>query len=102
MRDLLRYSSGAFPLRNPADILYCKKRCDCTQGYSTGLFAVCLRWILVRDPKGEFKTRALLCTDLDTDPQKTVCWFVMRWQLEVTFQEMRTHLGFETRDNSRN
>ena len=65
--------------------------------YSTGLFAVPVRWVLVRDPKGEFKTQALLCTDLEADPQKIVCWFVMRWQLEVTFQEMRRHLGFETR-----
>jgi DDE superfamily endonuclease len=64
--------------------------------YSTGLFAVPLRWVLIRDPKGEFKTQALLCTDLETDPQKIVSWFVMRWQLEVTFQEMRRHLGFET------
>jgi DDE superfamily endonuclease len=64
--------------------------------YSTGLFAVPLRWVLVRDPKGEFKTQALLCTDLDADPKKIVCWFVMRWQLEVTFQEARRHLGFET------
>ena len=64
--------------------------------YSTGLFAVPVRWVLVRDPKGEFKTQALLCTDLDTDPQKVVSWFVMRWQLEVTFQEVRRHLGFET------
>lgn len=46
--------------------------------------------------KGEFKTQALLCTDLDADPKKIVSWFVMRWQLEVTFQEMRRHLGFET------
>jgi DDE superfamily endonuclease len=64
--------------------------------YSTGLFAVPLRWVLVRDPQKEFKTQALLCTDLNADPQKIVCWFVMRWQLEVTFQEMRRHLGFET------
>jgi len=64
--------------------------------YSTGLFAVPLRWVLVRDPRGEFKTQALLCTDLGTDPHKILCWFVMRWQLEVTFQEMRRHLGFET------
>ena len=55
-----------------------------------------MRWVLVRDPKGEFKTRALLCTDLGADPQKFLGWFVMRWQLEVTFQEMRRHLGFET------
>src|SRR5215204_6363279 len=64
--------------------------------YSTGLFAVPLRWVLVRDPRGEFKTQALLCTDLGADPQKILSWFVMRWQLEVTFQEMRRHLGFET------
>jgi hypothetical protein len=64
--------------------------------YSTGLFAVPTRWVLVRDPQGEFKTQALLCTDLKADPQKIVSWFVMRWQLEVTFQEMRRHLGFET------
>jgi hypothetical protein len=60
------------------------------------LFAVPLRWVLVRDPKGEFKTQALLCTDLDADSQKIVSLFVMRWQLEVTFQEMRRHLGFES------
>jgi DDE superfamily endonuclease len=64
--------------------------------YSTGLFAVPVRWVLIRDPQGEFKTQALLCTDLEADPQKILCWFVMRWQLEVTFQEVRRHLGFET------
>ncbi len=64
--------------------------------YSTGLYAVPVRWVLVRDPQAEFKTQALLCTDLNADPQKIVCWFVMRWQLEVTFQELRRHLGFET------
>jgi hypothetical protein len=64
--------------------------------YSTGLFAVPLRWVLVRDPQEEFKTQALLCTDLKADPQKILSWFVMRWQLEVTFQEVRRHLGFET------
>ena len=64
--------------------------------YSTGLFAVPIRWVLVRDPRREFKTQALLCTDLEADSQKIVGWFVMRWQLEVTFQEVRRHLGFGT------
>jgi hypothetical protein len=57
--------------------------------YSTGLFAVPLRWVLVRDAQKEFKTQALLCADLNADPQRIVCWFVMRWQLEVSFQEVR-------------
>ena len=64
--------------------------------YSTALFAVPVRWVLVRDPQGQFKTQALLCTDLNADPQKIVSWFVRRWQLEVTFQEVRRYLGFET------
>jgi hypothetical protein len=37
-----------------------------------------------------------LCTDLDADPEEILRWFVMRWQLEVTSQEMRRHLGFES------
>ena len=40
--------------------------------YSTGLPAVPLRWVLIRDPEGEFKTQALLCTDLDTDPERII------------------------------
>lgn len=64
--------------------------------YSTGLFAVPVRWVLVRDPQGQFKTQALLCTDLRADPQKTLSWFVMRWQMEASFQEVRRHLGFES------
>ena len=64
--------------------------------YSTGLFAVPVRWVLIRDPEGKFKTQALLCTDLEVDPEKILSWYVMRWQLEVTFQEVRKHLGFET------
>jgi hypothetical protein len=64
--------------------------------YSTGLPAVPVRWVLIRDPQGEFKPQALLCTDLDADPEEILRWFVMRWQLEVTFQEVRRHLGFET------
>jgi Transposase DDE domain len=64
--------------------------------YSTGLFAVPVRWVLIHDPEGRFKPQALLCTDLDADPEEILRWFMMRWQLEVTFQEMRRHLGFET------
>jgi hypothetical protein len=64
--------------------------------YSTGLPAVPLRWVLVRDPEKEFKTQALLCTDLDGEPERIISWFVRRWQMEVTFQEARRHLGFET------
>jgi hypothetical protein len=64
--------------------------------YSTGLPAVPIRWVLVRDPQGEFATQALLCTDLGARPEQIVGWFVLRWQMETTFQEARRHLGVET------
>jgi hypothetical protein len=64
--------------------------------YSTGLPPVPLRWVLIRDPEEEFETQALLCTDLHKDPQRIIGWFVRRWQMESTFQEVRKRLGFET------
>jgi hypothetical protein len=64
--------------------------------YHSGMPPVAIRWVLIRDPKGEFRTQALLCTDLNVDPVQIIKWFVMRWQLEVTFQEVRAHLGVET------
>jgi hypothetical protein len=64
--------------------------------YSTGLPAVPLRWVLIRDPHGEFRTQALLCTDLGAEPERIISWFVRRWQMEATFQEVRQRLGFET------
>ncbi len=64
--------------------------------YSTGSPAVPIRWVLVRDPQGEFDTQALLCTDLGAKPEQILRWFTLRWQMETTFQEARRHLGVET------
>lgn len=64
--------------------------------YHTGLPPVPLRWVLVRDPHGRFATQALLCTDQDVAPEQVLTWFVLRWQLEVTLEEVRRHLGVET------
>jgi len=64
--------------------------------YHSGLPPVPIRWVLIRDPKGRFKPQALLCTDLMVEAVQIVKWFVLRWQLEVTFHEVRTHLGVET------
>jgi hypothetical protein len=64
--------------------------------YHSGMPPLPIRWVLIRDPKGKFRSQALLCTDLHVDPVQILKWFVMRWQLEVTFQEVRAHLGVET------
>lgn len=62
----------------------------------SGQPVVPIRWVLIRDPKGKFKTQALLCTDLNVKSVQIVKWFVLRWQLEVTLHEVRAHLGVET------
>ena len=64
--------------------------------YHSGLPPVPIRWLLVRDPLGELQPQAFLCTDLDAAPVDILQWFVSRWQLEVTFQDARAHLGVET------
>lgn len=64
--------------------------------YHAGMAPVPLRWVLIRDPLGQFAPQALLCTQLTIAPAQVLEWFVLRWHLEVTFQEVRAHLGVET------
>lgn len=64
--------------------------------YHTGMPPVAIRWVLVRDPEGKFDAQALLCTNPAIAPVQILEWFVRRWQIEVTFQEVRAHLGVET------
>jgi len=64
--------------------------------YTSGYDPLPIRWVLVRDPAGKFDPTAFLCTDLEATPEQILTWFVMRWGLEVTFQESRAHLGLET------
>lgn len=64
--------------------------------YHTGLAPVDLRWVLIRDPQGAFDPQALLSTQLAHSPQQILEWFVRRWTMEVTLEEVRAHLGLET------
>ena len=64
--------------------------------YHPGAPPVSLRWVLLRDPAGQFEPQAFLSTDPSVLPTQIVAWFVARWPLEVTFQEVRAHLGVET------
>jgi hypothetical protein len=61
-----------------------------------GLPVLPIRWVLLRDPQRRFDPQALLCTEPARDPLQIVRWFVQRWQVEVTFREVRDHLGVET------
>ena len=64
--------------------------------YRWGRPPVHIRWVLIRDPLCQMRTQALVCTDTGADPSQIVQWFLLRWRIEVTFQEVRAHLGVET------
>lgn len=64
--------------------------------YHSGKPPVPIRWVLIGDPQEKYETISLLSTSLDLTPLQIGNWFVQRWQLEVTFEEVRAHLGVET------
>lgn len=61
-----------------------------------GMSAVPLRWVLVKDPTRKLDPKAFLCTDIQVDSLDILRWFVRRWTVEVTFEEVRRHLGVGT------
>jgi hypothetical protein len=65
--------------------------------YGYGIRPVPLNWVLTRNldnPKEQ--PVALFSTDIETLPTSIIETFVNRWQIEVTFEEVRRHLGMET------
>ena len=64
--------------------------------YHGGLPVLPIRWVVVRDPLQHFDPVALLATDLALSAIEIVQYFVRRWQVEVTFEETRRHLGLES------
>lgn len=77
-----------------------KYRIEMTTGtclwYTPGHDPLPIRWVLVRDPLGKLEPTAFLSTNQAAEPLKILRWFIIRWGVEVTFQEARAHLGLET------
>jgi hypothetical protein len=63
--------------------------------YTPRLPPVAIRDVLVCDPEGQLRLEAFFCTDLQATPAQILQWVVMRWAVEVTFEEGRAHLGLE-------
>ena len=64
--------------------------------YTKGEEPVRIRWVLVVDPEGNDEPEAFFCTNIKFSPKRIIETFVLRWNVEVTFQEVRRHLGVET------
>ena len=54
-----------------------------------------IRWVLVLQPRDD-QAEAFFSTDLNAAPEQIINHFVLRWNIEVTFEEMRAQLGMET------
>lgn len=64
--------------------------------YRAGKAAVPIRWVLIKDGQRDKKPVALLSTDINLQAEQVIGYFIRRWSIEVTFREVREHLGVET------
>lgn len=63
--------------------------------YTSGEIPLKIRWVLVKHPDTD-KVEAFFSTDVNLTPKQIIENFVLRWTIEVTFEEVRAHLGMET------
>lgn len=64
--------------------------------YHAGCAPITLRVVLVKTPDGKNEAEAFFSTNIDLQPAQIIRYFVLRWNIEVTFEETRAHLGVET------
>lgn len=66
------------------------------QWYQSGCGLVPVRWLYVEDWQGTHRPEYFFSTDPSLSPKKLIGYYTKRWTIEVTFEEMRAHLGLET------
>lgn len=64
--------------------------------YRQGKGLVKIRWVYVHDLTGHHRDDYLYSTDSSMTAKEIIQAYVGRWDIEVTFEEMREHLGLET------
>jgi len=64
--------------------------------HTPGQAPVSLRWVLVRGPEDSFEPAAFFCSNTRASAKQVIVWFCLRWNIEITFEELRACLGFET------
>ncbi len=69
---------------------------DISLWHTPGQDPVAIRWVLVRCPEDSFEPAAFFCSVANVSAKQIIVWFAWRWNIEVTFEELRACLGFET------
>lgn len=54
-----------------------------------------LRYVIIRDPAGIYRTDYLLCTDTELAVEAILATYSHRWPIERTFQDAKQHLRVE-------
>jgi hypothetical protein len=67
--------------------------------YKGGGGLVPVRWVFVHDLTGTHRDEYFYTTDTTLAADQVVSLYTGRWSIEVTFQEVRAHLGFATPHN---
>ncbi len=64
--------------------------------YQAGAPLVAVLWVWVHDVTGTHRDEYFFTTDVGWSAAQVIETYTGRWNLETTFQEMRSHLGLET------
>lgn len=64
--------------------------------YEAGESLVAVLWVWVHDCSGTHREEYFFTTDVGWTAAQVIETYTARWNLETTFQEMRSHLGLET------
>lgn len=64
--------------------------------YQAGKTPVPMRIVLVKTPDRKNIAETFLSTDIELSATPIIVYFVCRWNIEVSFEETRAHLGIET------
>jgi len=79
---------------------YSEKKMLITSGVSiwrkSNTLLVKVKWVLIKDPEEKLEPVLLASSDFEITAADMVRFFVRRWRVEVTFAEVRRHLGVET------
>lgn len=63
--------------------------------YGYGIRPVPIKWVLIKGKEGS-EPLVLFTLDLEYSPEEIMLEYINRWPIEVTFEEIRRHLGMET------
>jgi hypothetical protein len=64
--------------------------------YQSGKGLAEVRWVYVHDRAGTHRDEYFFSTRLAMSPKEVIETYTRRWNIETTFQEMRSYLGLET------